>query len=92
MSGGAIPHRPLAFCAIPNRFARSFATQTVWPVGPLLVQACGIAPGQRVLDVAAGTGNTAIRAARSAATRAHQVALGSIPTGILLVIARKRVR
>lgn len=46
----------------------AFATHTVWPVGPLLVQACGIAPGQRVLDVAAGTGNTAIRAAQTGAS------------------------
>jgi ubiquinone/menaquinone biosynthesis C-methylase UbiE len=44
-----------------------FATETVWQVGPLLVEACGIGPGQRVLDVAAGTGNTAIRAAQSGA-------------------------
>jgi 2-polyprenyl-6-hydroxyphenyl methylase/3-demethylubiquinone-9 3-methyltransferase len=46
----------------------AFATQTVWPVGPLLVHACGIAPGQRVLDVAAGSGNTAIRAAQTGAS------------------------
>lgn len=44
-----------------------FATGTVWQVGPLLVEACGIRPGQRVLDVAAGTGNTAIRAAQAGA-------------------------
>ena len=44
-----------------------FATETVWEVGPVLVEACGIAPGQRVLDVAAGTGNTAIRAAEAGA-------------------------
>ena len=41
----------------------AFATETVWPIGPLMVDACGIAPGHRVLDVATGTGNTAIRAA-----------------------------
>jgi len=40
-----------------------FAKETVWEVGPVLVEACGISPGQRVLDVAAGTGNAAIRAA-----------------------------
>lgn len=40
-----------------------FAKETIWEVGPVLVEACGIAPGQRVLDVAAGTGNVAIRAA-----------------------------
>ena len=42
-----------------------FAKETVWELGPMLVQACGIGPGQRVLDVAAGTGNTAIRAAEA---------------------------
>jgi ubiquinone/menaquinone biosynthesis C-methylase UbiE len=44
-----------------------FATQTIWGLGPLLVDACGISAGQRVLDVAAGTGNTAIRAAQAGA-------------------------
>lgn len=44
-----------------------FAKQTVWEMGALLVEACGIGPGQRVLDVAAGTGNTAIRAAEAGA-------------------------
>ena len=46
-----------------NRFAKT----TVWELGPVLVEACGISPGQRVLDVAAGTGNTAIRAAQAGA-------------------------
>jgi ubiquinone/menaquinone biosynthesis C-methylase UbiE len=44
-----------------------FATSTVWQLGPVLVQACGISAGQRVLDVAAGTGNVAIRAAKTGA-------------------------
>jgi ubiquinone/menaquinone biosynthesis C-methylase UbiE len=44
-----------------------FATETVWQLGPVLVEACGISAGQRVLDVAAGTGNTAIRAAEAGA-------------------------
>lgn len=44
-----------------------FAKQTVWGLGPVLVAACGISPGQRVLDVAAGTGNVAIRAAEAGA-------------------------
>jgi 2-polyprenyl-6-hydroxyphenyl methylase/3-demethylubiquinone-9 3-methyltransferase len=35
----------------------------VWGLGPVLVNACAIRAGQRVLDVAAGTGNVAIRAA-----------------------------
>jgi SAM-dependent methyltransferase len=44
-----------------------FAKQTVWDIGPVLVDACGIGPGQRVLDVAAGTGNVALRAAEAGA-------------------------
>jgi SAM-dependent methyltransferase len=44
-----------------------FAKETVWGVGPILVEACRIGPGQRVLDVAAGTGNAAIRAAQRGA-------------------------
>jgi ubiquinone/menaquinone biosynthesis C-methylase UbiE len=44
-----------------------FATRTVWEVGPVLVEACEVGPGQRVLDVAAGTGNVAIRAAEAGA-------------------------
>lgn len=37
------------------------------PLGPRLVAACEIGPGQRVLDVAAGTGNAAIPAAQAGA-------------------------
>ncbi|HYP46450.1 MAG TPA: methyltransferase domain-containing protein [Propionibacteriaceae bacterium] len=37
------------------------------PLGPRLVQACGIGPGMRVLDVATGTGNAALRAAAAGA-------------------------
>jgi ubiquinone/menaquinone biosynthesis C-methylase UbiE len=44
-----------------------FAKQTVWGWGPELVAACAISPGQRVLDVATGTGNVAIRAAEAGA-------------------------
>ncbi len=44
-----------------------FATELVWEVGPVLVAAAGISSGQRVLDVAAGTGNVAIRAAEAGA-------------------------
>lgn len=46
----------------------AFATSTIWQLGPVLAEACGIAPGHRVLDVAAGTGNVAIRAAQAGAT------------------------
>ena len=44
-----------------------FATELMWDLGPILVRACGIGPGQRVLDVAAGSGNVAIRAAEAGA-------------------------
>ncbi len=44
-----------------------FATETVWELGPVLVEACGISAGQRVLDVAAGSGNVALRAAEAGA-------------------------
>ena len=44
-----------------------FAQETVWELGPELVRACGIARGQRVLDVAAGSGNVALRAAEAGA-------------------------
>ena len=44
-----------------------FAKATVWELGELLVRACGVRTGQRVLDVAAGTGNAAIRAAEAGA-------------------------
>jgi SAM-dependent methyltransferase len=45
-----------------------FAKATVWELGEVLVDACGVQAGQRVLDVAAGTGNTAIRAAQRGAS------------------------
>ncbi|MBE1547036.1 SAM-dependent methyltransferase [Mycobacterium sp. OAS707] len=43
------------------------AAELVAPLGPVLVQATGIGPGDRVLDVASGTGNAAIPAARTGA-------------------------
>jgi 2-polyprenyl-6-hydroxyphenyl methylase/3-demethylubiquinone-9 3-methyltransferase len=39
----------------------------LWDLGRELVNACGISSGQRVLDVAAGTGNAGIRAAEAGA-------------------------
>jgi ubiquinone/menaquinone biosynthesis C-methylase UbiE len=44
-----------------------FATDLVWDLGAELVAACGITPGDHVLDVAAGSGNTALRAAAAGA-------------------------
>jgi ubiquinone/menaquinone biosynthesis C-methylase UbiE len=42
---------------------RTIADEVVAPLGPVLVSAAGIGPGDRVLDVAAGTGNAAFPAA-----------------------------
>ena len=44
-----------------------FAKATVWDLGPVMVDACGVGPGQRVLDIASGSGNVAIRAAEAGA-------------------------
>lgn len=44
------------------------AAELVAPLGPVLVEATGIGPGDRVLDVAAGTGNAAIPAAETGAS------------------------
>ena len=44
-----------------------FAREQIWEVGPVVVEACGISPGQRVLDVAAGSGNVAIPSAQAGA-------------------------
>jgi ubiquinone/menaquinone biosynthesis C-methylase UbiE len=44
------------------------ASELVAPLGRVLVEASGITQGDRVLDVAAGTGNAAIPAATSGAT------------------------
>ena len=41
----------------------TLATDVIWPLGPRVVDAAGIRPGDRVLDIAAGNGNVAIPAA-----------------------------
>ncbi len=43
------------------------ATEVIPELGPVLVDAAGVRAGQRVLDVAAGTGNAALPAARTGA-------------------------
>jgi len=55
------------------------------PLGPRLVDACGIAPGMRVLDVAAETGNASLPAA---ARGAHVTASDLTPE--LLAAGRRR--
>ena len=50
--------------------AGDFATVarlTLWEVGPRIVAAAGVGPDDKVLDVACGTGNAAIRAAAAGA-------------------------
>ena len=44
------------------------ASDLIWSLGPTLVQASGVQPGERVLDVAAGSGNVAIPAAAAGAS------------------------
>lgn len=44
------------------------AEEVMAPLGPVLVSATGIGPGTRVLDVAAGSGNISLPAARTGAT------------------------
>jgi ubiquinone/menaquinone biosynthesis C-methylase UbiE len=44
------------------------AEEVMAPLGPVLVSATGIGPGARVLDVAAGSGNISIPAAKTGAT------------------------
>ncbi|MET7365944.1 class I SAM-dependent methyltransferase [Streptomyces sp. NPDC005566] len=46
----------------------ALATQLIPDLGPVLVQECGIRAGQRVLDIAAGSGNAAIPAALAGAS------------------------
>jgi ubiquinone/menaquinone biosynthesis C-methylase UbiE len=57
------------------------------PLGPRLVEACGIGPGMRVLDVASGTGNAAI----PAATRGADVVASDL-TPELFEAGRARAR
>ncbi|MFN8078992.1 MAG: class I SAM-dependent methyltransferase [Kineosporiaceae bacterium] len=52
------------------------AEQVIPALGERLVQACGVTPGQRVLDVAAGSGNAAVPAAQAGA---HVVASDLTP-------------
>ena len=46
----------------------ALAGDIIADLGPVLVRACRIGPGDRVLDVAAGSGNAAIPAARAGAS------------------------
>src|SRR5262245_20205093 len=67
MEQQTVPSKALTRAAWALGDYHRFAKETVWERGAELVEACGIRAGQRVLDVAAGTGNTAIRAAEAGA-------------------------
>jgi ubiquinone/menaquinone biosynthesis C-methylase UbiE len=67
MASGATDHKAAARTMWALGDYHKFATETVWELGPVLIEACGISAGQRVLDVAAGSGNVAIRAAEAGA-------------------------
>jgi len=43
----------------------AIARLTLWDIGPRIVEAAGVSPGDEVLDVGCGTGNAAIRAAQA---------------------------
>lgn len=57
------------------------ATEVVGGLGPVIVRAAGIGPGQRVLDVAAGSGNASIPAAECGA----EVTAGDLTPELLAV-------
>lgn len=44
-----------------------FATELIWELGAVLVDSCDVRAGLDVLDIACGTGNTALRAATAGA-------------------------
>jgi SAM-dependent methyltransferase len=66
MGTSVAPGSPRAMWALGDY--HRFAKATVWELGEVLVDACGVQAGQRVLDVAAGTGSIAIRAAERGAS------------------------
>lgn len=60
------------------------AAEVIGDLGPRLVRACGVGPGQRVLDVGAGSGNASLPAARAGAA-----VVASDPTPALLEAGRR---
>jgi ubiquinone/menaquinone biosynthesis C-methylase UbiE len=68
-AGGRPYRRPMETTTTPWALGDydRFAKDMIWNFGPTLVAACGIVAGQRVLDVACGTGNVALRAAAAGA-------------------------
>ncbi|MET0932169.1 MAG: class I SAM-dependent methyltransferase [Mycetocola sp.] len=63
----------------------TLASDLISDLGPTIVDACGIGDGQRVLDIAAGSGNAAIPAAQAGAS-----VVASDLTPELLEIGRRR--
>jgi SAM-dependent methyltransferase len=88
-----LPHAPTADEELKARHRAMWASGDypsmvetfLLPLGPRLVEACGIGPGMRVLDVAAGTGNASIPAAQ----RGAQVTASDL-TPELLEAGRRR--
>lgn len=65
------------------------AAETVSPLGPVLVRAAGISGSDRVLDIAAGTGNAAIPAAETGAdVTASDLTPDLLNSGKRLALAR----
>jgi len=63
----------------------SVADTCIPSLGEVLVQACGVGPGDRVLDVAAGSGNAAL----PAASREAHVTASDLNEGLLAECARR---
>jgi SAM-dependent methyltransferase len=61
----ALKNKHRAMWALGNYAA--VASELIHPLGPEIVAAVGVRPGDRVLDVAAGSGNAALPAARAGA-------------------------
>lgn len=74
-TSSAVDAADIADAALKNRHAAMWALgdypavarELIPELGPVIVEACGVAPGDRVLDIAAGSGNAAIPAALAGA-------------------------
>jgi 2-polyprenyl-3-methyl-5-hydroxy-6-metoxy-1,4-benzoquinol methylase len=59
----------------------AIAQRQLWEVGPRIVEAVQVEPGEAVLDVACGTGNAALRAAEAGdSSRARRRSSSSRPS------------
>ena len=67
------------------------AAELIPELGPELVRACGVKPGDRVLDVAAGSGNAAIPAAAAGASSPRATSRPSCSTPAGAIAAERGV-